>query len=89
LEWTFNFEKDEDNGFCKLVCLKNENEKVIGLHYLGPNAGDVTQGFGVAIKMGATKADFNNTIGIHPSYGEELVQLTSIKGVDNAKKGGC
>lgn len=39
--------------------------------------------------MGATKTDFDNTIGIHPSYGEELVQLTAIKGVNSGKKGGC
>ena len=45
-------------------------EKVIGFHYLGPNAGEVTQGFGIALKMGATKADFDNLIGIHPTTAE-------------------
>lgn len=42
LEWVFSMEKAEDSAFCKLICLKNENNKIVGLHYLGPNAADVT-----------------------------------------------
>ena len=45
-------------------------EKVVGFHYLGPNAGEVTQGFGMSLKLGATKADFDNLIGIHPTCAE-------------------
>ena len=45
-------------------------EKVIGFHYLGPNAGEVTQGFGGMLKLGATKEDFDNLIGIHPTTAE-------------------
>lgn len=44
--------------------------RVLGLHVLGPNAGEITQGYAVAIKMGATKADFDRTIGIHPTCSE-------------------
>lgn len=44
--------------------------KVIGFHYLGPEAGEVTQGFAVAIKKGATKEDFDLTVGIHPTRAE-------------------
>jgi pyruvate/2-oxoglutarate dehydrogenase complex dihydrolipoamide dehydrogenase (E3) component len=44
--------------------------KVVGFHYLGPNAGEVTQGFGIALKMGATKADFDSLVGIHPTTAE-------------------
>lgn len=44
-----------------------ENMKVLGFHYLGPNAGEVTQGFGTAIKLGATYQDFVETVGIHPT----------------------
>ena len=43
---------------------------MIGFHYLGPNAGEVTQGFGIALKMGATKANFDDLIGIHPTTAE-------------------
>ena len=43
---------------------------MIGFHVIGPNAGEVTQGFAVALKLGATKADFEATIGIHPTCAE-------------------
>lgn len=58
----------------KLVCLGKE-EKVVGLHLIGMAADEILQGFGVAVKMGATKADFDNCIAIHPTAGEELVTL--------------
>lgn len=45
-------------------------ERVIGLHILGPNAGEMTQGYGVAFKCGATKKHFDATIGIHPTCSE-------------------
>ncbi len=45
-------------------------ERVIGFHVLGPNAGEVTQGFGIGLKMGARKKDFDNLIGIHPTIAE-------------------
>jgi thioredoxin reductase (NADPH) len=45
-------------------------ERVIGLHIVGPNAGEITQGYALGIKMGATKADFNNLVGIHPTIAE-------------------
>ena len=43
---------------------------MVGFHYLGPNAGEVTQGYGGMIKLGAKKADFDNLIGIHPTTAE-------------------
>lgn len=58
----------------KLVCL-GRDEKVIGCHILGLGADEILQGFAVAIKMGATKADFDNTVAIHPTSAEELVTL--------------
>ena len=45
-------------------------EKVVGFHYVGPNAGEVTQGFTLGLKLGATKADFDNIVGIHPTCAE-------------------
>ncbi|ODV98621.1 hypothetical protein PACTADRAFT_48342 [Pachysolen tannophilus NRRL Y-2460] len=59
----------------KLICLKTENERVIGLHIVGDSSAEILQGFGVAIKMGATKADFDNCVAIHPTSAEELVTL--------------
>ena len=58
----------------KIVCAGKE-EKVVGLHILGLGSGEMLQGFGVAIKMGATKADFDRCVAIHPTAAEELVTM--------------
>ena len=57
----------------------NENEfhclKVVGLHMMGLGCDEMLQGFGVAVKMGATKKDFDSCVAIHPTSSEELVTL--------------
>lgn len=58
----------------KLVCVGPE-EKVVGCHIIGIGADEMLQGFGVAIKMGATKKDFDNCVAIHPTSSEELVTM--------------
>ena len=58
----------------KLICL-GPSEKVVGLHLIGMGSDEVLQGFGVAMKMGATKADFDRCLAIHPTAGEELVTM--------------
>ncbi len=58
----------------KLVCVGQE-EKVVGLHGIGFGVDEMIQGFAVAIKMGATKADFDNTVAIHPTGSEEFVTM--------------
>ena len=58
----------------KLVCA-GEEERVVGIHLVGEGVDEMLQGFAVAVKMGATKADFDNTIAIHPVAAEELVTL--------------
>lgn len=58
----------------KLICAGPE-EKVVGLHIIGLGSGEILQGFGVAINMGATKADFDSCVAIHPTSAEELVTL--------------
>lgn len=89
LEWTVAH-RPENSCYLKLITLKTQNEKVIGFHYLGPNAGEVTQGFGIALKLGATKSDFDNLIGIHPTTAENFttVSITKRSGVD-ASATGC
>lgn len=58
----------------KLVVQKT-TDRILGLHMVGAEAGEVVQGFAVAIQMGATKKQFDNTIGIHPTAAEEFVTL--------------
>jgi glutathione reductase (NADPH) len=58
----------------KLVCVGPE-ERVVGIHAIGDGVDEMMQGFGVAVKMGATKADLDSTVAIHPSSAEELVTL--------------
>ena len=58
----------------KLITLGPE-EKVIGCHVIGDGADEMMQGFAVAVKMGATKQDFDDTVAIHPTAAEELVTL--------------
>lgn len=58
----------------KIVCV-GPKEKVVGLHIIGLGSSEILQGFGVAIKMGATKADFDRCVAIHPTNAEELVTM--------------
>ncbi|CAN3360292.1 glutathione reductase [Diutina catenulata] len=58
----------------KLV-VHGPDEKVVGLHLLGDASAEILQGFGVAVKMGATKADFDNCVAIHPTSAEEIVTM--------------
>lgn len=58
----------------RLICAGPE-EKVVGLHIVGDSSAEILQGFGVAIKMGATKKDFDNCVAIHPTSAEEIVTL--------------
>jgi len=58
----------------KLVCVGKE-EKIVGIHSIGFGSDELLQGFAVAMKMGATKADFDNTVAIHPTSAEEFVTM--------------
>ncbi len=58
----------------KLVCVGPE-EKIVGIHGIGMGMDEILQGFAVALKMGATKQDFDNTVAIHPSAAEEFVTM--------------
>ena len=68
------FTKHKPPTAMKLI-VQGQNEKIIGCHVIGPGADEMMQGFAVAIKMGAHKADFDNTVAIHPTSAEELVTL--------------
>ncbi|KAG7326480.1 hypothetical protein KOW79_009881 [Hemibagrus wyckioides] len=89
LEYTIP-NRDNNRCYAKIICNKLDNERVIGFHYLGPNAGEVTQGFGVAMKCGATKQQLDSTIGIHPTCAEifTTMEVTKRSGGD-IKQTGC
>jgi glutathione reductase (NADPH) len=65
---------DKPKTAMKLVCA-GEDEVVVGLHVIGMGSDEMLQGFGIAMKMGATKADFDSTIAIHPTAAEEFVTM--------------
>jgi glutathione reductase (NADPH) len=58
----------------KLVCVGSE-QKIVGCHIIGAGADEMMQGFAVAIRMGATKSDFDDTVAVHPTSSEELVTM--------------
>ncbi|HAT34242.1 MAG TPA: glutathione-disulfide reductase, partial [Rhodospirillaceae bacterium] len=62
----------DEKTFMKLI-VDDVSDRVVGVHMVGPEAGEIMQGIGIAVKAGATKADFDATIGIHPTSAEELV----------------
>jgi glutathione reductase (NADPH) len=65
---------DKPKTAMKLICA-GEEELVVGLHVIGMGADEMLQGFGIAMRMGATKADFDATIAIHPTASEEFVTM--------------
>jgi thioredoxin reductase (NADPH) len=94
LEWSLNEEREPDFGYFKVICDKTKDEKVIGVHLLGPNAGEVIQGIAIAVKAGMTKEHMDDCVGIHPSFAESFTTLypaTCIKkeGDEVAKPAGC
>ncbi|KAI5476216.1 hypothetical protein MNV49_007978 [Pseudohyphozyma bogoriensis] len=72
--YAFMDPEEKEPTAMKLI-VQGENEKVVGLHLIGVGSDEMLQGFAVAIKMGATKADFDNTVAIHPTSAEEVVTM--------------
>ncbi|XP_052608955.1 thioredoxin reductase 1, cytoplasmic isoform X1 [Peromyscus californicus insignis] len=78
LEWTVP-SRDNNKCYAKIICNLKDNERVVGFHVLGPNAGEVTQGFAAALKCGMTKQQLDSTIGIHPVCAEIFTTLSVTK----------
>jgi len=69
-----------DNGcYTKVITHLKDNERIVGMHIIGPNAGEVIQGFSIALKTGATKEHLDDLIGIHPTNAEVLTTLDKTK----------
>ena len=76
--------------YCKVLCDRPDGERVIGVHLCGDHAGEVMQGFALALRAGVTKAELDETVGIHPTSAEELVGLKVTKRSRlPAEKDGC
>lgn len=71
----FDALSEEKTPTAMKLITQGKNEKIIGLHVIGYGADEMLQGFGVAVKMGACKRDFDNTVAIHPTSAEEFVTL--------------
>lgn len=76
---TFRALKDTLTGSTAQTMMKlivdRKSDRVVGCHMVGPDAGEITQGLGIALKCGATKAQFDATVGIHPTAAEEFVTM--------------
>jgi len=66
----------DERSFIKLI-VDRESDKVLGVHMVGLDAPEIIQGIGIAVKAGCTKADFDRTVGIHPTAAEEIVTLST------------
>jgi glutathione reductase (NADPH) len=66
--------ENKQRSAMKLITMGND-ERIIGCHVIGDGADEMMQGFAVAIRIGATKADFDDTVAIHPTSAEELVTM--------------
>lgn len=90
LEWNYLDSREGKFCFGKIIVNMLDNGKVIGIHYLGPNAGEVLQGFAAAMKCGLTKEILDQTVGIHPTCAEEMTKLDITKrSGESATKSGC
>ena len=69
----------EERTYMKLV-VDQDSDRVLGAHMVGSDAGEICQGLGIAMKLGATKADFDQTVGIHPTAAEEFVTMRTPRG---------
>ena len=70
----YSLSNNDEKTFMKII-VDRSSDKVLGVHMLGPDAGEIIQGIGIAIKAGATKKVFDSTIGIHPTAAEEFVTM--------------
>uniref|UniRef100_A0AAQ5Z441 Thioredoxin-disulfide reductase n=1 Tax=Amphiprion ocellaris TaxID=80972 RepID=A0AAQ5Z441_AMPOC len=72
-------ERDASQCYIKVVCERGGDQKILGLHFTGPNAGEVTQGFAMGFQCGATYSHLLQTVGIHPTCAEEVVKVSITK----------
>jgi len=74
LEWKIVKARKPFKCYMKIIC-EGTDERIVGIHYLGPNAGEIMQGFSLAVRMGAKYSDLHDTVGIHPTSVEHFTIL--------------
>lgn len=90
LEWSVVEARPQNACYAKIVVHKADANRIVGFQLLGPNAGEVTQGWACALRLGATYESFTQTVGIHPTVAEEFTTLAVTKASgESADKGGC
>ena len=92
LEWSLVGARMAHGNAClvKVLCDRDDRERIVGLHLVGDHAAEIMQGFSLALRLGATKAELDATVGIHPSSAEELVHVAITKrSGEDAGKAGC
>ena len=81
---------EENQCYSKIICMREHLRKVLGVHILGPNSGEIIQGIALAMKLGVTKDDMESMVSIHPTHGEEVFNLNVTKEDNrNAAKRSC
>ena len=70
----YTMTNNTERGLQKLI-VDRKTQRIVGAHMIGLDAAEIIQGIGIAVKMNATKADFDATIGIHPTAAEEFVTM--------------
>ncbi|KAL4114371.1 hypothetical protein PRIC2_014693 [Phytophthora ramorum] len=89
LEWSLSETRTSaESCYVKVICDKTRDKFVVGFHYLGPNAGEVTQAMGLAMKLGFTYDQMVDTVGIHPTTAESFTTLEVTKSSGGATTGG-
>lgn len=88
LEWTFD-PMNETTCYMKVIVNTADSNRVVGFHVLSPNAGEITQGVGVAFKCGLTKDNLDEAVGIHPTIAEEMTTMDTTTDMGDGKKSGC
>lgn len=89
LEWTITENHTDLSAYAKVVVNKQENERVLGMHIAAPNAGEIIQGYGLALKKGLYFKELTSMVGVHPTVGEEftVLNVTKSSGASAAKTG--
>jgi glutathione reductase (NADPH) len=67
-----------DEKFMMKIIVDRQTDKVLGVHMVGSDAGEIIQGISIAVKMGVTKEQFDATVGIHPTTAEEFVTMREV-----------